>query len=480
MTVNPSAVSAYDVDQPIIEEPSNSVVSASFKVPYHLGGFQIQNKENTGIHIHPNNNIPTAIIAYSPLKNPDAWAIMKSFVHGNETIPEIEQKLEHLLGDRYAFGDWKAVFDAILEAEDDIAAALDIIALQEANAMGQPHPVTGGAPSIARITNNFNSVDHLRGLNDQDDAWNIVALSGCNKSQDAQYPLRIEVDLIESLNYNHPFPDFLLQLACILSQHVANQVPLLSALLPFCQKFMDAIEPSSTWNDLFGEVPINTLVKMNLGWHRRLAKYGLEHVRQFAKDSGDNSSSHLDEQAMRGAVNLVFGPLSCQPGVDHIRIMADLKVRLNSEQGTLFLRVLTLELHTDDDYTPKLAIPKPAASMSSCIFATTDGSVSQDNTSSPNNLNSIIYNDATKESISQPAASPEDAYIPLLQDAETATVDLTGNDMLQPIISVGREPYDSNVDIPENDLNYNDPVVPHKTSFVSDGTSAEPSEDLEC
>lgn len=319
---------------PVPEQPNLGPASSSLPA-----GSQIQNKSGDGVsetdhctaNVNSNGDKSHAPPTYLPQKDPKAWALMRTFAVENKTMPEVEQELMRYLGDHYKYHHWKPAFDAIFIAEEDPQNALNSIILLEANTINQPIP---NSPNNSDNPDELITVDRLRGLANQDDKWVIAPLSGNDKLWDNEYLVLLEVELMESLGHNPcPFPDCLLQLACVLSQHVANQLLLLIDLLPYCRRFCDAVSIHSTWNTLFEDVALDTLVEMNLPWHRKLAKYGLEHARQLAVSDGNTTIRHLDEQSLRGAVNFVFGSLERRPGVDCVRRVTDLKERWSNDQG---------------------------------------------------------------------------------------------------------------------------------------------------
>ena len=68
----------------------------------------------------------TAIL--SPVKESEPWEILYAFADGRiKSLPKTEERLQECLGTRYRYEDWKPAFDAIFNAEDDIAAAIDAV-----------------------------------------------------------------------------------------------------------------------------------------------------------------------------------------------------------------------------------------------------------------------------------------------------------------------------------------------------------------
>lgn len=61
------------------------------------------------------------------LSNADAWEVLKKFAAGELTLPQVEEKLRNILGDRYVHIEWKPAYDAVFSAEDDECEALTAI-----------------------------------------------------------------------------------------------------------------------------------------------------------------------------------------------------------------------------------------------------------------------------------------------------------------------------------------------------------------
>jgi hypothetical protein len=73
------------------------------------------------------------------LYNAGAWAIIKTFALEDTPLPETEKRLQSYLGPYYSGANWKAAFDADLEAEDDIAAAVAAIKKLESDTNKSQH-----------------------------------------------------------------------------------------------------------------------------------------------------------------------------------------------------------------------------------------------------------------------------------------------------------------------------------------------------
>ena len=64
----------------------------------------------------------------SPTADPAAWAIIKQYASGViETFPEVEERLTEYLGSKYQFGNWREVFTAVDNAENDTVTAVTAI-----------------------------------------------------------------------------------------------------------------------------------------------------------------------------------------------------------------------------------------------------------------------------------------------------------------------------------------------------------------
>jgi hypothetical protein len=87
------------------------------------------------------------------LKDSTAWAIVRDFaLSNNVSLPQTEERLQNHLGNHYAYSDWKAAFDAILQAEDNIQAATATIDKLETEAIHQHNPPSASFPAHASST----------------------------------------------------------------------------------------------------------------------------------------------------------------------------------------------------------------------------------------------------------------------------------------------------------------------------------------
>ncbi|KIJ47446.1 hypothetical protein M422DRAFT_248844, partial [Sphaerobolus stellatus SS14] len=87
-------------------------------------------------------------VALADLK---AWDIIKDFARSEITLPQAEERLKSYLGTRYVEAEWSEAFKAVMDAENDIMQALELIGeLTKCLAIvlqaPQP-PVAGGSPN---------------------------------------------------------------------------------------------------------------------------------------------------------------------------------------------------------------------------------------------------------------------------------------------------------------------------------------------
>ncbi|KIJ47021.1 hypothetical protein M422DRAFT_164430, partial [Sphaerobolus stellatus SS14] len=68
---------------------------------------------------------PDTATPKKPLENVVAWKVLHSFTISDMSLPQVEEKLKVHLGDQYKWADWNPAYSAVMEAEQDVARALE-------------------------------------------------------------------------------------------------------------------------------------------------------------------------------------------------------------------------------------------------------------------------------------------------------------------------------------------------------------------
>jgi len=182
------------------------------------------------------------------------------------------------------------------------------------------------------------TIESLEAFANQDDSWEIIPLQLNRVGTQLQLDDVWQVADISfaSLNYfrRTEMSAAIGALTCHLCKFVVFQLPILSQLQSCAETWAEGPEGLLCWGGLFS-MPVETVVDLNDPWHRRMAKFGLEHLRKHVQRR--NGSFELTERAIRGAVNLVFGPLGRKPSYQSALQLSELKQNWSSEYGFPFL-----------------------------------------------------------------------------------------------------------------------------------------------
>jgi hypothetical protein len=145
----------------------------------------------------------------------------------------------------------------------------------------------------------------------------------------------LERDDISSLNYlKDPGAEgTLLLIASHLARHIVSVIPCLLSLERHAGAYVKLAEELASWDEHFFDTPLQAFIEFNDPWHRKLAKYGLEHVRQYAASYGHDIEGEMNQDSMRGAANYVFGPLDRMPTTPSIQIMTSLQDKWPQSQS---------------------------------------------------------------------------------------------------------------------------------------------------
>ncbi|KIJ26213.1 hypothetical protein M422DRAFT_55619 [Sphaerobolus stellatus SS14] len=78
---------------------------------------------HTKIQLETSLQIDSA--SHGPLSDPAAWRIIQDFAVSDSTLLQVEDKLKAHLDNHYRWDDWSPAFNAVMEAERDVAKALE-------------------------------------------------------------------------------------------------------------------------------------------------------------------------------------------------------------------------------------------------------------------------------------------------------------------------------------------------------------------
>ena len=94
---------------------------------------------------------PAPTITSPPMKNPKAWDQVRTFAtsDGNITLPQAEDGLRNLLGEDYRDTDWQPVLKVVMDAERDVAKALEGVEKLAASYQTFPTSTETSNPSTA-------------------------------------------------------------------------------------------------------------------------------------------------------------------------------------------------------------------------------------------------------------------------------------------------------------------------------------------
>jgi hypothetical protein len=234
------------------------------------------------------------------------------------------------------------------------------------------------------------TIETLEAHSNQDDMWNITQrkTKASDHIQLADTWQLFDISF-SALNYFDctQMSVGITALVCYLAQFIVSKVPALSKLQEYADRFANGPQGVLCWEAVFS-VSVEVIIDLNDPWHRRMAKFGLEHLRQVSEQKC--GPGELSEKAIRGAVNIVFGPLTRRANHQSVLQLRKLKEQWVTSNGFPFLlertRVLIEQLplgHLSTDSEVMVG----SSSRNGEIFKQTEGASSTRRTASQEDTN---------------------------------------------------------------------------------------------